>query len=170
MTSNAPILVLMGPSGTGKSTVGAMLSGRLGWRFQEGDDLHPAANVEKMRRGHALTDDDRIPWLGLIADWIDERRDAGEPGIVTCSALKRSYRDILRRDNVTFVNFTGDPAVVFERMMRRQGHFMPPALLDSQFATLEAPGPDERAIDVDLAMASDQQADFIASELDLERS
>ena len=170
MLSTPPILVLMGPSGTGKSTVGAMLSGRLGWPFQEGDDLHPAANVEKMRRGHALTDADRIPWLELVAAWIDERRAAGEPGIVTCSALKRSYRDILRRDNVTFVNFTGDAAVVRDRMMRRQGHFMPPALLDSQFATLEAPGPDEQAIDVDIALPPEDQAALVASALRLEGS
>ncbi|KQP71968.1 carbohydrate kinase [Microbacterium sp. Leaf288] len=168
--SASPILVLMGPSGTGKSTVGAMLSGRLGWPFQEGDDLHPAANVEKMRRGHALTDADRIPWLELVAAWIDERRAAGEPGIVTCSALKRSYRDILRRDNVTFVNFTGDAAVVRDRMMRRQGHFMPPALLDSQFATLEAPGPDEQAIDIDIALPPEDQAALVASALRLEGS
>ena len=170
MLSTPPILVLMGPSGTGKSTVGAMLSGRLGWPFQEGDDLHPAANVEKMRRGHALTDADRIPWLELVAAWIDERRAAGEPGIVTCSALKRSYRDILRRDNVTFVNFTGDVAVVRDRMMRRQGHFMPPALLDSQFATLEAPGPDEQAMDVDIALPPEDQAALVASALRLEGS
>ena len=170
MLSTPPILVLMGPSGTGKSTVGAMLSGRLGWPFQEGDDLHPAANVEKMRRGHALTDADRFPWLELVAAWIDERRAAGEPGIITCSALKRSYRDILRRDNVTFVNFTGDAAVVRDRMMRRQGHFMPPALLDSQFATLEAPGPDEQAIDVDIALSPEDQAALVASALRLEGS
>ena len=168
MTTTAPILVLMGPAGTGKSTVGAMLSGRLGWPFQEGDDLHPAANVEKMKRGHALTDEDRTPWLHVIADWIDDRRRAGEPGIVTCSALKRSYRDILRRENVTFVNFTGDPAVVRDRMMRREGHFMPAALFDSQFATLEPPGPDERAVDVDIALAPEEQADVVASALRLE--
>ncbi|WP_426320391.1 gluconokinase [Microbacterium sp. E-13] len=170
MLSTPPILVLMGPSGTGKSTVGAMLSGRLGWPFQEGDDLHPAANVEKMRRGHALTDADRIPWLELVAAWIDERRAAGEPGIITCSALKRSYRDILRRDNVTFVNFTGDAAVVRDRMMRRQGHFMPPALLDSQFATLEAPGPDEQAINVEIALPPEEQAALVAGALRLEGS
>ena len=170
MPHHPPVLVLMGPSGTGKSTVGAMLSGRLGWAFQEGDDLHPAANVEKMRRGHALTDEDRIPWLELVAAWIDERRDAGEPGIVTCSALKRSYRDILRRDNVVFVVFTGDPAVVRDRIMRRQGHFMPPALLDSQFATLEHPGPDEQAIEVDVALAPEEQAEVVARALEPEAS
>ncbi|MBW9121020.1 gluconokinase [Microbacterium trichothecenolyticum] len=170
MLSTPPVLVLMGPSGTGKSTVGAMLSGRLGWPFQEGDDLHPAENVDKMRRGHALTDEDRIPWLELVAAWIDERRAVGEPGIITCSALKRSYRDILRRDNVTFVNFTGDAAVVRDRMMRRQGHFMPPALLDSQFATLEPPGSDEQAIDVDIALAPEEQAALVASALRLEGS
>ena len=170
MPSTPPILVLMGPSGTGKSTIGSLLSDRFGWPFQEGDDLHSAANVEKMRRGQPLTDDDRLPWLELIAAWIDERRTAGEPGIVTCSALKRSYRDILRRDDVVFVNFTGDASVVRDRMMRREGHYMPPALLDSQFATLETPGPDERAIDVDVALAPEDQVAFVIAALDLEGS
>ncbi len=158
-----PVLVFIGVSGTGKSTVGAMLAGRLGWPFQEGDDLHPAANVEKMRRGHALTDADRLPWLDIVAAWIDERIAAGEPGIITCSALKRSYRDILRRDGVVFVHFAGTPELVFQRLMQRQGHFMPPALLDSQFAALEPPAADEQAIVVDVALPPAEQAALIAA-------
>ncbi|GAA5197206.1 gluconokinase [Microbacterium jejuense] len=158
-----PVLVFMGVSGTGKSTVGAMLAGRLGWPFQEGDDLHPAANVEKMRRGHALTDEDRLPWLGVVGSWIDERIAAGEPGIITCSALKRAYRDILRRDEVVFVHFAGTKELVFQRLMQRQGHFMPPALLDSQFAALEAPDPDEHAIVVDIALTPADQAALVAA-------
>ncbi|MGB4777243.1 gluconokinase [Microbacterium sp.] len=168
MTENLPpILVLMGTSGTGKSTVGAMLAGRLGWAFQEGDDLHPAANVAKMAAGHALNDEDRWPWLDTVAAWIDARRAADEPGIVTCSALKRAYRDILRRPNVVFVHFDGTRDVVLNRMMRRQGHFMPPALLDSQFATLEPPGEDENVLRVDLDSTPEEQAAFISSRLRL---
>lgn len=169
-TLSRPVLVIMGVSGTGKSTVGAMLAGRLGWPFQEGDDLHPAENVAKMAAGHALNDDDRAPWLALVAAWIDARRTSGEPGIVTCSALKRRYRDVLRRENVVFVHITGERDVVLERMMRRQGHFMPPALLDSQFAALEAPAPDEAALTVDLRLAPEDQVAFIAATLRLQPS
>lgn len=156
------VLVFMGVSSTGKSTVAAMLAGRLGWPFQEGDDLHPPANVAKMAAGHALTDDDRMPWLRIVGDWIDERIAAGEPGIITCSALRRRYRDVLRRPEVTFVHLTGERDVVLQRMMRRQGHFMPPALLDSQFRTLEDPDPDEDHISVDVDLTPEQQlADVI---------
>ena len=167
MTVNAPVLVFMGVASTGKSTVAAMLAGRLGWAFEEGDDLHPEANVAKMAAGHALNDDDRWPWLDRIAEWIDERTAAAEPGIVTCSALKRSYRDVLRRENVTFVHFAGDRELILERMLRRQGHFMPATLLDSQFATLEAPGDDERSITIDIALTPAEQAAQIASRLRL---
>ncbi|MEH3089736.1 MAG: gluconokinase [Microbacterium arborescens] len=168
--SAPPVLVFMGPSGTGKSTVAAMLAGRLGWAFQEGDDLHSAANVAKMAAGHALDDDDRRPWLETVAAWIDESADAGRPGIITCSALKRRYRDILRRDNVTFVLLDGDAATVRERLMRRQGHFMPPALLDSQFATLEVPGADEQAIRIDLDQTPQQQVAEVIDRLRLQPS
>ena len=112
-------------------TVAGMLAGRLGWDFQEGDDLHPEANVAKMASGHALNDDDRWPWLDRVAAWIDGQIAAGRPGVITCSALKRSYRDVLRRDDVTFVLLMGDPALVLERLLRRQGHYMPPSLLTS---------------------------------------
>lgn len=165
MRITSPILVFMGVSGTGKSTVAGMLAGRLGWPFQEGDDLHPAANVAKMAAGHALTDEDRQPWLETVAAWIDERRAAGESAIVTCSALKRRYRDVLRRDDVVFVNFTGDRDLVLQRILRRQGHFMPPALLDSQFATLEEPGADEQSIRIDLALSPDEQVSEVVAQL-----
>lgn len=167
MTAHAPVLVFMGVASTGKSTVAAMLAGRLGWAFEEGDDLHPEANVAKMAAGHALTDEDRWPWLDLIAEWIDERIEAGEPGIVTCSALRRSYRDVLRRDEVTFVHFTGDRELILDRMLRREGHFMPTALLDSQFATLEPLQADEQAIEIDVALSPQEQAAEIASKLRL---
>ncbi|MFJ4173444.1 gluconokinase [Microbacterium sp. NPDC089696] len=167
MTSQAPVLVFMGVAGTGKSTVAAMLAGRLGWTFEEGDDLHPEANVAKMASGHPLDDDDRWPWLDRIAEWIDERIAAGEPGIITCSALKRSYRDVLRRDAVTFVHFTGDRELILERMMRRQGHFMPTALLDSQFATLQPLDADEKAIEVGIDATPQEQTAEIATRLRL---
>jgi len=167
MTSQAPVLVFMGVAGTGKSTVAAMLSGRLGWTFEEGDDLHPEANVKKMASGHPLTDEDRWPWLDRIAEWIDERIAGGEPGIITCSALKRSYRDVLRRDAVTFVHFAGDRELILERMLRRQGHFMPTTLLDSQFATLEPLGADEKAIEVSIDETPQQQTAEIATRLRL---
>lgn len=168
--SAPPVLVFMGPSGTGKSTVAAMLAGRLGWAFQEGDDLHSAANVAKMAAGHALDDDDRRPWLETVAAWIDESAAAGRPGIITCSALRRRYRDVLRRDNVTFVLLDGDAATVRERLMRRQGHFMPPALLDSQFATLEVPDPDEQAIRVALDQTPQEQVAEVIDRLRLQPS
>ncbi|WP_449407669.1 gluconokinase [Microbacterium maritypicum] len=167
MTSQAPVLVFMGVAGTGKSTVAAMLAGRLGWTFEEGDDLHPEANVAKMASGHPLDDDDRWPWLDRIAEWIDERIAAGEPGIITCSALKRSYRDVLRRDAVTFVHFRGDRELILERMMRRQGHFMPTALLDSQFATLQPLDADEKAIEVGIDATPQEQTAEIATRLRL---
>jgi gluconokinase len=161
------VLVFMGVSSTGKSTVAAMLAGRLGWHFQEGDDLHPEANVAKMAAGHALTDDDRMPWLQIVGEWIDARLAAGEPGIITCSALRRRYRDVLRRPEVTFVHLTGPREVILQRMMRRQGHFMPPALLDSQFRTLEDPDPDENVLTIDVELTPEQQVAEVVQRLGL---
>lgn len=166
-TAPSPVLVFMGPSGTGKSTVAAMFAGRLGWAFQEGDDLHPEANVEKMAAGHALDDDDRAPWLDRVAAWIDDGIAAGRPGVITCSALRRRYRDVLRRPGVIFVLLDGDAETVRARLTRRQGHFMPPALLDSQFATLERPGPDEQAIFIALDQSPEHQVAEIVDRLDL---
>jgi gluconokinase len=156
-----PVLVVMGVSGSGKSTLASLLAQRLGWPLQEGDVLHPRANVDKMAAGHPLDDNDRWPWLRLIAAWIDERAAAGEPGIVTCSALKRAYRDMLRRDFVRFAHLTGDRRVLAQRLQHRDGHFMPPSLLDSQLATLEAPGADENAIAIDIALAPEAQVDAV---------
>ncbi|HEX6392823.1 MAG TPA: gluconokinase [Acidimicrobiales bacterium] len=163
----APELVLMGVSGSGKSTVGALLAGRLGWEFAEGDSMHPAANVGKMASGHPLTDDDRWPWLERIATWIQDRSAAGEPGIVTCSALKRKYRDVLRGPGVVFVYLKGTNDQIAHRLVARHGHFMPAALLDSQFVELEPPGPDENAITVDITATVQQQADEIIARLGL---
>lgn len=165
--SQQPVLVLMGVSGCGKSTVGGILSGRLGWDLGEGDDLHPPENVAKMAAGHALTDEDRWPWLERVADWIRERTDAGRPGIITCSALKRSYRDVLRGDCVVFVYLRGTREQIGERLAKRHGHYMPASLLDSQFGTLEEPTEDERRLVIDIGPAAGVQADEIVERLGL---
>jgi carbohydrate kinase (thermoresistant glucokinase family) len=146
------IAVVMGVSGSGKTTVSVLLSAALGCQFQEGDDLHPAANVEKMRSGTPLTDADRLPWLHKIAEEIDGWRKRGESGVLTCSALKRSYRDIIigERSDVTLVYLKGSHDLIHKRMAARHEHYMPLALLDSQFATLEEPTPDEHPITVDV--------------------
>jgi gluconokinase len=146
------IAVVMGVSGSGKTTVSALLSAALGCQFQEGDDLHPAENVEKMHGGTPLTDGDRIPWLHKIAEEIDAWRARHESGVLTCSALKRSYREIIidGRSDVTLVYLKGSYDVIHRRIAARHGHFMPVALLDSQFATLQEPTPDEHPIIVDV--------------------
>jgi gluconokinase len=145
----APIvLVVMGVSGSGKSTVALELQRVLHWPFQEGDDLHPPANVEKMRAGRPLDDADRLPWLQAIARWVDDRLAAHEPGIITCSNLKRAYRQITigRRQGVRLVFLRGEEQIIHDRIVRRQHRYMPPALLRSQFETLEAPGEDEHPV------------------------
>ena len=154
------VVVMMGVSGSGKSTVAALLAAALGCQFQEGDDLHPSANVEKMRSGNPLTDADRMPWLRKIAEEIDGWRRRGECGVVTCSALKRSYRDIIigDRHDVALVYMKGSRELIHQRMVSRHEHFMPVALLDSQFATLEEPTPNERPI---IADVSGKPADIV---------
>lgn len=149
---SATVLVLMGVSGCGKTTVADMLASRLGWQLQEGDALHPQANIEKMAAGHALTDADRRPWLAKVADWVDARLDAGENGLITCSALKRSYRDLINRrgSGLTFVFLAGSEETIAARLAARHGHFMRASLLASQFADLEEPHSDEPAIRVDI--------------------
>jgi carbohydrate kinase (thermoresistant glucokinase family) len=146
------IVVVMGVSGSGKTTVSKLLADTLGWHYQEGDVLHPPENVAKMSSGIPLADADRIPWLHKIAARIDDWRRQDESGVVTCSALKRSYRDIIvgGRLDVVLVHLKGSRDLIGRRMAARQGHFMPTALLDNQFATLQEPSRDERAITVDV--------------------
>jgi len=152
ITSEPSVLVLMGVSGCGKTTIAAILASRLGWPFEEGDALHPQANIEKMAAGHPLTDADRWPWLAKVADWIDERLDAGENELITCSALKRSYRDLINRrgSGLIFVFLAGSKETIAARLAARHGHFMRASLLESQFADLEEPAADEPAIRVDI--------------------
>ena len=143
----------MGVSGAGKTVVGTRLAHALGVAFLEGDDLHPTENVRRMTQGIALTDDDRRGWLAAIAARLARARQTGTGLVVSCSALKRAYRDVLRSadPDLRFVHLTGDPALIARRMADRAGHFMPPALLESQLATLEVPVPEEQAWTFDLA-------------------
>lgn len=143
-------LIVMGVSGSGKSTIAAALAERLQWTFEDGDRFHPASNVAKMSAGHPLTDEDRLPWLQAIADEIGRVCRAGGHVVVACSALKRAYRDVLLRGrgDVRFVFLNGSQALIAERLSRRKGHFMPAGLLDSQFKTLEPPQAGERPITV----------------------
>jgi gluconokinase len=152
-----PVLVVMGVTGAGKTTVARILAERLRWDFAEGDDLHPAANVAKMSAGIPLTDEDRWPWLDLVATWIRTHTAAGVPGIITCSALKRIYRDRLSGSNVVFVHLIGARDVIAERLAGRVDHYMPASLLDSQIALLEPTQSDENA--VSLAVGSDPAED-----------
>jgi carbohydrate kinase (thermoresistant glucokinase family) len=142
----------MGVSGSGKTTIASQLARRLHWRFAEGDSFHPAANVAKMRDGIALTDEDRWPWLDAIAAWIDSGRAANERCVLACSALKRAYRERLAhgRDDVLFVYLKGDYDLIARRLAGRQGHYMPLALLQSQFDTLEEPSPAENLLVVSI--------------------
>jgi gluconokinase len=159
------IVVVMGVAGSGKTTVGAMLAGRLGWQYADADDFHPVANVEKMAAGHPLTDEDRWPWLHAIAAWIDVQVAAGQPAVVSCSALHRAYRDVFRRPEVQMVYLSGSPDVIAGRLASRQGHFFKREMLDSQFATLEEPGPDEQVITVSIDGTPLQVVDRILAEL-----
>ena len=145
-------LIVMGVSGSGKSTIASALAERLGWPFEDGDRFHPPGNVAKMSAGHPLTDEDRWPWLQAIADEIGRVCRAGGHLVVACSALKRAYRDVLvgDRGDVRFVFLEGSQALIAGRLARRKGHFMPPGLLDSQFKTLEPPQADEQAITVSI--------------------
>jgi carbohydrate kinase (thermoresistant glucokinase family) len=152
------ILVVMGVSGSGKTTIARGLAAAKGWMLLEGDTYHPPANVAKMAAGTPLTDDDRWPWLHAIAAAIDSVRARGESAVVACSALRRAYRDILvgDRPDVRPVYLKGSRTLIGERMRARHGHFMPPSLLDSQFQTLQEPAPDEHPITVEIAGTPDE--------------
>jgi gluconokinase len=153
------IVVVMGVSGSGKTTVGQLLASRLGVPYAEADEFHPESNVAKMAAGTPLTDEDRWPWLRAIAAWIAERGSQG--GVVTCSALKRRYRDLLRDGGpVWFLHLDGDRALIASRIAARTGHFMPPALLDSQIADLEPLGADEPGLVVDVGGTPDEIVDI----------
>jgi gluconokinase len=144
------IVVAMGVSGSGKTTVAKGIAKRMNWEYAEGDDFHPQANVEKMRSGIPLTDEDRWPWLGHIGDWISEQVQAGRSAVVTCSALRRAYRDLLRegRPAVRFCHVDEPQEVIADRLAKRKGHYMPASLLASQFAILERLQPDEPGVTV----------------------
>ena len=162
-------LVVMGVSGSGKSTVAEHLAARIGWRYVDGDLFHPPANVAKMSAGHPLTDEDRWPWLQAIADEIDRLCAGNSHAVVACSALKRAYRDILvhGREDVRIVYLEGTQDLIAKRLAARKGHFMPPGLLDSQFRTLEPPHPRERPITVSIDGPVEDIIDHIVRQLDL---
>jgi len=158
----------MGVSGSGKSTIAAQLADRISWTFEDGDRFHPASNVTKMKAGHPLNDEDRWPWLQAIADEIDRVCKAGGHVVIACSALKRTYRDILvhKRDDVRIVFLDGDQALIADRLTQRKGHFMPPGLLDSQFKTLEPPQADERPLNVSIDAPVDTIVNNIIAQLE----
>jgi gluconokinase len=148
----------MGVAGTGKTTIGSLLAARLGWTYAEADDFHPPGNVAKMTAGEPLTDADRRPWLAAIGRWIDERAVAGTPGVVSCSGLRRGYRDQLRdgRPQVRLVFLEGSRELIASRLAARHGHFMRAEMLDSQFDALEPPQPDEHVIRVSIDATPEQ--------------
>ncbi len=161
------VLVIMGVSGCGKTTIADLLSRELGWTYRDGDEFHPKSNVEKMHSGTPLTDEDRWPWLKAIAAWIDEKRQAGAHAIVTCSALKKTYRDILigPREDVGLIYLKGDEELIARRLARRKDHFMPKGLLRSQFQTLQEPGADEHPITVSIEPTPEEIIVTILAEL-----
>lgn len=162
---SAPLVFVMGVSGSGKSTVGAMLAERLGLPFVDADELHPPANVEKMSSGHPLDDEDRAPWLILVGDALAAAESTGL--VMACSALKRSYRDVIRQraPQTVFVYLHGSRDLLLERMTARTGHFMPATLLDSQLAALEPPAAEECAVSVDVAVSPEELVQAIAGTL-----
>ena len=157
----------MGVSGCGKSSVASLLAARMGWAFAEADTFHSKANVEKMRNGTPLTDEDRWPWLDAIAGWIDGNRAAGRDCVVACSALRRAYRERLagRHGDVRFVYLRGDYDVIASRLAGRSGHYMPVSLLASQFRTLEEPGSDEDPLVLSIEEPVERLVEEIAANL-----
>jgi gluconokinase len=169
-TSPPTVIVIAGVSGSGKTTIGTLLAERLGWEYAEADAFHSEANIAKMRAGHPLTDADRAPWLRTIAAWISDRLDTGRPGVVTCSALKRTYRDVLTGGNsaVAMVLLDGDRDLIAARMKARKGHFFKADLLDSQFADLELPAPGEDVLTAPIAGSPEETVDHIMEALSLD--
>ncbi len=169
-SKNIAVLVVMGVSGSGKSTIAAMLAHRLGWIYEDADWFHPKSNIEKMHHGEPLNDADRWPWLKAIAEWIDATRRSGRHGVVACSALKRAYRDILigERKDVGLVFLQGDRDLIAQRIAARADHFMPPDLLDSQFQALEPPRADEHPIVVSVAPHPREIVETIVQKLGLD--
>ncbi|GAB3526053.1 gluconokinase [Arthrobacter monumenti] len=163
-------LVVMGPSGTGKTTVAELLGERLGWATFEADEFHQPANIDKMTRGIPLTDEDRWPWLRSIRDHLSEQEDKEQNSVVTCSALKRVYRDVLRETSakVIFIELTGPIDLIAERMEGRSGHFMPKSLLQSQFDTLEELAPEEAGVKADVSNTPDEIVAKVLKELNLD--
>ena len=162
------IVIVFGVSGAAKTTIGKLLAEQLGWRFYEGDDFHPRANIEKMRSGRPLTDEDRWPWLERLREQITRSIAAKENAVLACSALKRAYRDRLRvSDDVKFVFLRGDYALVAEQLRQRRGHFMNPELLRSQFADLEQPEPDEDVLTSELGRTPQELVEEIKTKLRL---
>ncbi|PYL46782.1 MAG: gluconate kinase [Verrucomicrobia bacterium] len=165
------ILIIFGVSGAGKTTLGKLLARELGWSFIEADDFHPAANIEKMRSGHPLTDKDRWPWLEQLRQQIERSFSAGENAVLACSALKRAYRDRLRvSDEVKFVFLSGDYALVEKQLRSRHGHFMNAALLQSQFDDLEEPKADENVLTIELGRTPEEIVESIKAKLNLART
>jgi gluconokinase len=160
-------LVVMGVSGSGKSTIGEKLAERLGWSYEDGDKFHPPSNVAKMSAGQPLTDEDRWPWLQAIANEIDRVCEAGEHAVIACSALKRAYRDILvhGRNDVRIIYLKGTQDLIASRLALRKGHFMPPGLLASQFRTLEPPDASENPVTVSIDASVETIVDDIISQL-----
>lgn len=165
-------LIVMGVSGSGKSTIAARLAERLSWTFEDGDRFHPASNVAKMSAGQPLTDEDRRPWLQAIADEIDRVAQADGHAVIACSALKRAYRDVLvhGRHDVRIVFLKGTQSLIADRLARRKGHFMPPGLLESQFKTLQPPASDENPITVSIDAAVETIVEDIVGQLGLDRA
>jgi gluconokinase len=162
------IVIVFGVSGAGKTTIGKLLVEELGWQFYEADDFHPRANIEKMRSGLPLTDEDRWPWLERLREQIMRSLAAKENAVLACSALKRVYREHLRvSGDVKFVFLRGDYALIERQLRRRRGHFMNPALLQSQFADLEEPQPDEDVLTIDLGRSPQELVDEIKAKLNL---
>jgi gluconokinase len=162
-----PVVVVMGVSGCGKSTIGARLAERTGWPFADADDMHPAANVAKMRAGQPLTDADRWPWLDDVAAWIAARYAGGEGGVMACSALRRAYRDRLRQADpaLRIVLLQGSRELLVQRLTDRRGHFFPASLVDTQLADFEPPGPDEDPIIVQIGQSPEHVVETILAGL-----